>query len=160
MKLEFRMATPLETGGDFLERKSSVNKQLTALPKLEDVLVIDDSDLDAKRLTATLRVILGYDIQVRRAATIATALDCVIARNPDLIFLDDVLKPSDSATETIPFLRHASYTGPIIVVSGEVTRARKVELRANGATEIIHKDDVDSVRLTEAMVKVFSGPAR
>ena len=150
------MAASIETGGDFLERKSSVNKQRTALPELRDVLVVDDNDVDAKRLTATLRVILGYEIHVRRASTVATALDCVIERKPDLIFLDDVLKPSDSATETIPFLRHANYTGPIIVVSGEVTRTRHVELRASGATEIIHKDDVDSVRLTEAMVQVFS----
>lgn len=146
-----------ETGGDFLERKSSVNKQRTALPKLHDVLVVDDSAIDAKRLTATLRVVLGYEIQVRCAATIATALDCVIERQPDLIFLDDVLKPSDSATETIPYLRHAKYVGPIIVISGEVTRARRVQLRACGATEVIHKDDVDSVRLTEAIVHVFSG---
>lgn len=149
------MAASIETGGAFLVRKSSVNKQRTELPKLHDILVIDDSDIDAKRLTATLRVVLGYEMQVRRAATIATALDCVIERQPDLIFLDDVLKPSDSATETIPFLRHAKYVGPIIVISGEVTRARRVELRACGATEVIHKDDVDSVRLVEAMVKVF-----
>lgn len=149
------MAASIETGGDFLERKSTVNKQRTTLPQLTDVLVIDDCDVDAKRLTATLRVILGYDIQVRRASTVATALDCVIEQQPDLIFLDDVLKPSDSATVTIPFLRHAGYTGPIIVVSGEITRSRQVELRASGATEVIHKDDVDSVRLTEAMVQVF-----
>jgi DNA-binding NarL/FixJ family response regulator len=147
----------METGGDFLERKSNVSKQRGSIPKLRDVLIVDDSDVDANRLKATLRVIFGYDIQLRRAATLATALDSVIGKQPDLIFLDDVLKPSDSATETIPFLRHAKYLGPIIVVSGEVTRTRRVHLLASGATEVIHKDDVDSVRLTEAMVLVFSG---
>ena len=44
----------------------------------------------------------------------------------------------------------------IIVISGEVTRTRRVQLLSGGATEVIHKDDVDSVRLTEAMVLVFS----
>jgi CheY-like chemotaxis protein len=146
----------IETGSDFLERKSSANKQRTALPQLSDVLVIDDSDVDAKRLSATLRIIFGYDVQIRRAPTIATALDCIIKLQPDLVFLDDVLKPSDSATETIPLLRRADYKGPIIVVSGEVTRSRQVILRASGATEVIHKDDVDSVRLTEALLLVYS----
>lgn len=146
----------MESGGDFLERKSSATKQRMSLPSLRDVLVVDDSDVDANRLIATLRVIFGYDLQVRRAATLATTLDCVIERQPELIFLDDVLKPSDSATETIPFLRHAKYEGPIIVISGEVTRSRRVVLRASGATEVIHKDDVDSVRLTEAMINIFS----
>jgi DNA-binding NarL/FixJ family response regulator len=149
-------ASSIETGGDFLERKSNVSKQRTALPKLHDVLVVDDSDVDANRLKATLRVIFGYEVEVRRAATLASAVDCVLNRQPDLIFLDDVLKPSDSAIETIPFLHHAKYQGPIIVVSGEVTRTRRVELLAAGATEVIHKDDVDSVRLTEAMVQIFS----
>lgn len=146
----------IETGGDFLERKSSVSKLRQTLPNLNDVLVVDDSDVDAKRLMATLRVIFGYEVQVRRAATLALAVDCVLRKQPDLIFLDDVLKPSDTATETIPFLRHAKYGGPIIVISGEVTRTRRVQLLSSGATEVIHKDDVDSVRLTEAMVHVFS----
>lgn len=150
-------ATSIETGGDFLERKSSVSKLRQSLPNLQDVLIVDDSEVDAKRLMATLRVIFGYDVQLRRAATLASALDCVLRKQPDLIFLDDVLKPSDNATETIPFLRHAKYAGPIIVISGEVTRNRRAQLLSGGATEVIHKDDVDSVRLTEAMIQVFSG---
>lgn len=150
-------ATSIETGGDFLERKSSVSKLRQSLPNLQDVLIVDDSEVDAKRLMATLRVIFGYDVQLRRAATLASALDCVLRKQPDLIFLDDVLKPSDNATETIPFLRHAKYAGPIIVISGEVTRNRRAQLLTGGATEVIHKDDVDSVRLTEAMIQVFSG---
>lgn len=149
-------SSSIETGGDFLKRKSNVTKLRKSLPHLRDILIVDDSDVDANRLKATLRVMFGYDTQVRRASTLATAVDSVILAQPDLIFLDDVLKPSDSATETIPFLRHAEYKGPIIVVSGEVTRNRRVQLLASGATEVIHKDDVDSVRLTEAMVLVFT----
>lgn len=147
-----------ESGSDFLERKNSVSKLRMALPRLDDILVVDDNDVDANRLKATLRVMFGYELQVRRAATIASALDCVIERQPDMIFLDDVLKPSDSADQTIPYLRHAKYDGPIIVVSGEVTRSRQASLLAAGATEVIHKDDVNSVRLTEAIVRVLGKP--
>ncbi len=83
-------------------------------------------------------------------------LDCIIARKPELVFLDDVLKPSDNASQTIPYLRRAEYAGPIVVVSGQVTKNRRNDLLAAGATDVIHKDDVDSVRLAEALLRVFA----
>lgn len=127
-----------------------------ALPELKDVVVVDDENIDADRMLATLRVMFGYDVVVRRAATIGVALDLVMAKTPDIVFLDDILKPSDDAAQTIPFLRRANYSGPIIVVSGQVTRTRRTILLAAGATDVIHKDDVDSVRLTEALTRVFA----
>lgn len=125
------------------------------MPELKDAVVIDDEHIDADRMLATLRVMYGYDIGVRRAATMTAALDLVMARTPDIVFLDDILKPSDDAAQTIPFLRRAGYNGPIVVVSGQVTRNRRTVLLAAGATDVIHKDDVDSVRLTEALQRVF-----
>jgi DNA-binding NarL/FixJ family response regulator len=143
------------SGGDFLAKKSDLAQLSKKLPKLAEVLIIEDENCDADRLRATLRVILGYDLTVRRAATLGAALDAVIARQPELVFLDDLLKPADTASHTIPFLRRAKYEGPIVVVSGQVTRARKAELIGLGATDVIHKDDVDSARLTEALTRVF-----
>jgi DNA-binding NarL/FixJ family response regulator len=143
------------SGGDFLERKSGLVRAKSALPEIKDAVVIDDENIDADRMLATLRVMFGYDVGVRRAATIAAALDLVMARTPDIVFLDDILKPSDDASQTIPFLRRAGYSGPIIVVSGQVTRNRRTVLLAAGATEVIHKDDVDSVRLSEALHRAF-----
>ena len=147
--------TTISTGGDFLAKKSDLAQLGKKLPLIEHVLIVEDENCDADRLRATLRVILGYDINVRRASTLGAALDAVIAKQPELVFLDDLLKPSDTASHTIPFLRRARYEGPIIVVSGQVTRARKAELISLGATDVIHKDDVDSARLTEALVRVF-----
>lgn len=146
---------PTGSGGEFLAKKSDITKLRKELPALKDVLIVEDETFDADRLKATLRVMFGYDLDVRRAATLATALDCVIARKPELVFLDDVLKPSDNASHTIPFLRRAEYAGPIVVVSGQVTNRRRSELMDAGATDVIHKDDVDSVRLAEALLRVF-----
>ena len=143
------------TGGDFLARKSDVTKLRKALPALSDVLVIDDERADADRIKATLRVMFGYEIEVRHAATLGSAVDCVLARTPQIVFLDDILKPSDRATDTIPFLRRAGYSGPIIVISGLVTKKRHVELSVAGAADVIHKDELDSVRLGEALLRVF-----
>ncbi len=128
------------------------------MPLLKDVVVVEDETIDADRMFATLRVMYGYDVEVRRASTAAGAADLVMARRPELVFLDDILKPSDDALHTIPFLRRAGYDGPVIVISGQVTRSRKAILLAAGATEVIHKDDVDSVRLTEAIHRVFGPP--
>lgn len=147
------------TGSDFLAKKSDVTRLRQQLPALKDVLVVEDENLDAERLKATLRVMFGYDLEVRRAATLATAVDCVLQRKPEIVFLDDVLKPSDNATQTIPFLRRAEYQGPIVVVSGQVTRNRRSQLIEAGANDVIHKDDVDSVRLAEALIRVFAPAA-
>ena len=127
----------------------------SGLPRLSDVLVVEDLPIDLERMLGTLRVMFGYDLKVRTAPTLAAALDLVMAGQPDIIFLDDILKPSDDALQTIPFLRRAGYDGPIVVISGQVTRTRKSVLQVAGATEVIHKDDVDSVRLTEALQRVF-----
>lgn len=154
------MATsPTSSGGAFLARKSELLRARQGLPDLKDVLVVDDESFDAERLTATLRVMFGYEIEVRKAATLASALDRVIETLPEVIFLDDILKPADDAAQSIPYLRRAGYTGPIIVISGQATRARRSLLLAAGAGEVIHKDDVDSVRLAEALVSVLK-PAR
>lgn len=143
------------SGGDFLAKKSVINRARGALPDFKDVVVVDDEAIDADRMFATLRVMFGYDVNVRRAATAGRAIDLVIDVKPDIIFLDDILKPSDDAVHTIPYLRRAGYDGPIIVVSGQVTRTRRTTLIAAGATDVIHKDDVDSVRLSEVLHRIF-----
>lgn len=148
------------SGGDFLSKKSDLNQLRKGLPPLQSVLIVEDENFDADRLAATLRVMFGYDLEIRRAATLGSAVDRVLEKKPQLLFLDDVLKPSDEAGQTIPFLRRAEYTGPIVVVSGRATRKRRVELLAAGATDVIHKDDVDSVRLAEALVRVFGTSAK
>lgn len=141
-------------GGTFLTRKSDVTKSQQATARPNDILIVEDENFDADRLRATLHIMFGYGIEVRRARTLGSALDCVIERHPQLIFLDDYLKPSDSATQTIPFLRHCGYAGPIIVVSGQVDRLRRAMLVKAGAIDVIHKDDLDSVRIAEALARV------
>lgn len=146
-------------GGDHLARRSELAASRHGMPALKDVLIVEDETFDAERLRATLRVLFGYTVEVRRATTLGSALDAVIERKPDMVFLDDYLKPNDSATESIPFLRRAGYEGPIIVVSGEVDKQRRSALLLAGAKDTIHKDHLDSVRVAEALVRVFKSTA-
>lgn len=143
------------SGGDFLAKKSSLVRAKKATTPLRDVVVVEDENIDSDRMFATMRVMYGYDVQVRRAASAAAAADLVMEKKPDILFLDDILKPSDDALQTIPILRRAGYDGPIVVISGQVTKTRRTVLLAAGAADVIHKDDVDSVRLTETIQKIF-----
>jgi response regulator of citrate/malate metabolism len=148
------------TGGNFLAKKADLTKTRMGGPSLEDILVVEDENFDADRLRATLHIMFGYSIQVRRAKTLGSALDAVIERAPEVIFLDDYLKPNDNATHTIPFLRRCGYEGPIVVVSGAVDRQRRSILIKAGAVDVIHKDDLDSVRISEALARVHAAVSK
>lgn len=146
---------PANSGSDFLKRKSDAVRSKSGLKLIKTALVVEDEAIDADRMFATLRVMYGYDVEVRRATTATGAADLIMQKIPDIVFLDDILKPSDDALQTIPILKRAGYKGPIIVISGQVTRTRKSALQAAGATEVIHKDDVDSVQLTETLQRIL-----
>ena len=62
------------------------------------------------------------------------------------------------SAEAIPFLRRCGYGGPIIVVSGQVDRLRRAMLVKAGAVDVIHKDDLDSVRIAEALTRASEAP--
>lgn len=148
------------SGGKHLEKRSSLMRAKTGLRALRDILIVEDERQDSDRLQATLRLMIGYaDLEIRVASTISSAVDAVLARSPELVLLDDQLKPSDTATDTIPFLRRAGYHGPIVVISGQVTRRRRTALLEAGANDVIHKDDVDSVELSESLGRVFPDSA-
>mgnify|MGYP001814764678 FL=1 len=146
------MAESSTSGGDFLDKKSGLTKSLRKMPKLTDILVVDDCTMDVKRLRATLHLIFGYEMSVREANTLSSAIDQVLKAKPQLILLDDNLELSaDRACDSIPYLRRVGFDGPIVVVSGIATRKRRLELLAAGAAEVLHKDDVDSVRINEVL---------
>jgi DNA-binding NarL/FixJ family response regulator len=145
------------TGAGHLAQKNAALMSRTGQPRLADILIVEDETIDADRMRAMLHIMFGYGLQIRRALTLGSALDCVIERKPDIVFLDDYLKPADNASHTIPFLRRAGYDGPIIVVSGRADRQRRAELKAAGAADVIHKDDIDTVQLTAALNRIL-GP--
>lgn len=149
-------ADSTRSGGRHLEKRSGLILSGGGIRDLRDILVVEDEPQDSDRMQATLRLMVGYDdLEIRTASTISTAIDAVLDRVPELVLLDDALKPSDTATDTIPILLRAGYKGPIVVISGQVTRRRRTELMSAGAREVIHKDDVDSVKLAECLSKIF-----
>ena len=150
------MAESSTSGGDFLDKKSGLTKSLKKMPQLTNVLVVDDCSTDIKRLRATLHLMFGYEIDVREANTLSSAIDQVLKHKPQLILLDDNLELSaDRACDSIPYLRRVGYEGPIVVVSGVATRRRRMDLMKAGAAEVLHKDDIDSVRINEVLPSIL-----
>ncbi|MEM9028939.1 MAG: response regulator [Pseudomonadota bacterium] len=127
-----------------------------SLPRIQDILIVEDNNIDSERLRATIHLLLGRAIEIRVANTVNSAIDHVLNKKPDIVLLDDYLKPADSANETIPFLRRAGFSGHIIVISGELDRQRRQRLFAVGASAALHKDDVDSSHVAEALIKVYA----
>ncbi|MEL6297029.1 MAG: response regulator [Pseudomonadota bacterium] len=142
-------------GSQILADRHDATQGISDFASLSDILVVEDNPIDGDRMRATLHLSVGRHAKIRRAETLASALDRVIEQVPDLVILDDYLKPNDTASDTIPFLRRAGYEGPIIVISGEVNRTRRMELVKIGASDVLHKDDVDSVQIAAALDRVL-----
>jgi CheY-like chemotaxis protein len=141
------------TGCGHLAKRNDLASARAKHGRPGEILIIDDEALDAERLTATLHVLFGYQVLIRWACSLGDAIDSLPERQPCIIFLDDILKPAGDALLSIPDLRRAGYAGPVIVVSGAVTQSRRTRLMAVGASDVIHKDDVDSVRVAEAVAR-------
>lgn len=146
-------------GTDHMRARSQLAKLVRDLPPLADFLIVDDETADAKWLVSALKLVCGHDIRVRQAKSLGTALDALKAAMPQLVFLDDRISPVDNATNTLPFIRRAGYAGPIVIVSGAMTRQRATELIKLGAAAILHKDDIESARVAELLIEIF-GPKR
>ncbi len=122
------------------------------MPKLTNVLVVDDCVMDTSRLRTTLHLIFGYEINVHEANTLSIAIDQVLKHKPHLVLRDYNLELStDRACDCIPYLRRVGYDGPIGIVSGTAIRKWRLKLMAAGAAEVLHKDNVDSIRSNETM---------
>jgi DNA-binding response OmpR family regulator len=147
------------TGSGHLTRKSELAIARAGKPAFEDILVVEDNEKEAVRLNGTLNLIFNRRAAIRNVTTLAKALDAVIAKKPDIVFLDDHLKPNDNAAETIPFLRRCGYEGPIIIVSSMLTRQRRALLIAAGAIDAVHKDKLDGVEVEECLAKVYASLA-
>ena len=123
------------------------------MPDLMNFLIIDDSASDAGHLRACIRIVAGYQVNVREATTTVAALDAVKSETPQLVFTDH-LSPSDTAFATILKLRGIGYNGPVVVVTGHRDPATHRQLLAAGAVAVVDKDDLDAALLAQTLAKV------
>jgi DNA-binding NarL/FixJ family response regulator len=148
------------SGADYLVEKNDLAYASQSLPRIRDIVVFEDERLDSDRMLATLRTLLGYDLEVRRASTLNSGIDLLLAKLPDLLLLDDYLGHTDRADDALPLIRRAGFEGPIVVVSGALDRKRRTQLLKLGVTEAINKDDLDSGSIGRIMLQLADTIAR
>jgi DNA-binding NarL/FixJ family response regulator len=152
---EATFASPnLRVGRDFLARRSWLIKNASPANSFADALIVDDNPLDTERLASSFRLIFGRDISVRLAKTVAEMCMCILEKPPEILLIDDNLDQRTKAETTFAKAQSLGYFGPIIIISGMLTRQRLIQLGRLGAVDIIHKDDLDSTRLREALLKI------
>lgn len=123
------------------------------MPDLTNFLIIDDSASDAGHLRACIRIVAGYQVNVREASTSDDAIEAVKSETPQLVFTDHLSK-TDTAFATILKLRGIGYQGPVVVVTGHRDPATHKQLLAAGALAVVDKDELDSALVAQTLAKV------
>lgn len=136
--------------GRYLERRSAMVKRVQGIGRPVRVLLVEDDASDARRLEASLRVLLGTHLSARTART-ADEMLRVVGRGfePDAVVLDDKLPGGIGAEQSVAKLKATGYSGPIIIISGFFNLARRQTLARLGVAGVFDKDDVDALSLTE-----------
>ena len=98
-------------------------------------------------------------MRIRHVRHLRDIRKAVLDKMPDLLFLDDRLGHGTSAEVSLNQIRTAGCTCRAIVLSGLRTRARHIELMRLGGADVVHKDDIDGVRISEATLRVLDEPA-
>jgi DNA-binding NarL/FixJ family response regulator len=142
------------TGADYLVEKSDLARLSKEMPKFKSIVVFEDERLDSDRMLATLRTIYGHDVEVRRARTLTSGIDLLLAKRPDLILLDDYMGPTDRADDALPLIRRSGFDGPIVVISGALDRKRRNELLKLGFADALNKDDLDSGSIGKILLQL------
>jgi DNA-binding NarL/FixJ family response regulator len=139
----------------YLTKRSALAKRLAETSYFKHFTLIDDTQLDADVLASGLRKILGRDIVVDTARNLHVLHKLWATGKPDVVFLDDRLGHMGSAANNLPALRRMGFDGPIVVLSGLMTRDRRAEMCQLGAIEALHKDDLDTTRLIELLLQII-----
>lgn len=142
---------PSTTGSKFLERQSSLSKARAGRERLTDILVVEDDERDSLSIAAKLRKVCGHEVGIRHARTLSAMLDRALEKRPEIVFLDHILKPNDTAFKSVEFMRGGGYDGPIVVVSSQMTDRLAAQLRRIGVLEALHKDDLNGGRIAEVL---------
>jgi DNA-binding NtrC family response regulator len=146
------------SGRDHLEHRSRLKVRLSELAPISNLLIIDDTSFDADVLASILRLVFDPGVRIRHVRFAREIRKALADEMPQLIFLDDRLGHGTSAEVSLNVIRTAGYGAAVIVMSGLLTRARRIELMKLGVGDVVHKDDINVARVAEAVLKVLDTP--
>ena len=143
-------------GAPHLARRGAMIAQARALIGNTSILIADDSTADVKYMTTTMRLIVGDAVDILSAASIRKAVETLQSKPVGLIFIDDRISGVETFEHAMPQLRSAGFDGPVIVISGFLSPERRRLVFALGAVDAIHKDELEGLRLAEAVVRALA----
>lgn len=105
--------------------------------------MVDDEILEFKVLQQKMRSSPDYVIDADFAQSIDEAVERVKQVAYDMILVDNRLLPNNDFRETVPRLREIGYTGPIGVISSDISDAYFQQFQEYGVDFRIGKDEID-----------------
>jgi DNA-binding NarL/FixJ family response regulator len=107
------------------------------------VLFVDDEFIEFRSLKKKIADLSEPRVEMEYSQSIGDALDKIKSARFDLILLDNRLLPNADFRETVPELRGIGYTGPIGVVSTDISGNYFQEFLDYGVDFRIGKDEID-----------------
>jgi len=115
----------------------------TARGEAVKILFVDDEFIEFRALKKTVAALTEPKVEMDYAQSVSDALAKLGSDRFDLILLDNRLLPNADFRETVPKLRAASYTGPIGVISMDVSDSYFQQFQDYGVDFRIGKDEID-----------------
>jgi DNA-binding NarL/FixJ family response regulator len=107
------------------------------------ILMVDDEILEFKVLQQKMKAAPDYVIDADFAQSIGEAVAKAREVDYQMILVDNRLLPNNDFRETVPQLREIGYTGPIGVVSSDISDSYFQEFEEFGVDFRIGKDEID-----------------
>jgi DNA-binding NarL/FixJ family response regulator len=107
------------------------------------LLFVDDEFIEFRSLKKTIATLNDPPVDMAYAQSVSDALAKLGTDAFDLILLDNRLLPNDDFRQTAPKLRAAGYTGPIGIVSMDVSDGYFQQFQDYGVDFRIGKDEID-----------------
>jgi DNA-binding NarL/FixJ family response regulator len=107
------------------------------------ILMVDDEILEFKVLQQKMRTSPDYTILADFAQSIEEAVERTRTATYEMILVDNRLLPNNDFRETVPQLREVGYTGPIGVISSDISDAYFQQFQDFGVDFRIGKDEID-----------------
>ena len=122
-------------------------RQASALPDVTSdrvkILMVDDEILEFKVLQQKMKSSPDYTIDADFAQSIDEAVERARETAYGMILVDNRLLPNNDFRETVPRLREIGYTGPIGVISSDISDAYFQQFQDFGVDFRIGKDEID-----------------
>jgi DNA-binding NarL/FixJ family response regulator len=107
------------------------------------ILMVDDEILEFKVLQQKMKSSPDYLIDADFAQSIDEAVERTKETRYGMILVDNRLLPNNDFRETVPRLREIGYTGPIGVISSDISDSYFQQFQEFGVDFRIGKDEID-----------------